>query len=470
SRLFNIINKNVDGIVVVDPDGIVRFVNPAIESIVGLKSEELLGELFGFPVVAEKTTELNIIHKSGKIVYVEMRVVVTEWEGQIAYIASLRDITKRKQAEEKINQQNIFLNTVIESIHNPFYVIDANDYKIKMANTAAKSGNLIENPTCYAITHKRNKPCDETEYVCPLRELKKNKKPVVVEHIHCDKDGNYRDVEVHGYPIFDSEGNVSQMIEYTLDITERKNLQEQLRHSQKMEAIGQLAGGIAHKFNNFLMALSGYSELLLNHLNEDDPLYENAGKIKEVTYRAASLTRELLVFSRKQNLNLEILDLNNLVIETEKMLKPFIGMDIEIVTLLEPELGQVKADSDQIEQVIMNLAVNARDVMPKGGILTIQTQNMTIDEKYCRAFPESKPGRFVCLVIKDTGVGMDREIIKHIFEPFFSTKARGKGTGLGLSTVYGIIKQHAGWITVKSKPGKGSAFSIFLPSVEKTLK
>ncbi|TES94322.1 MAG: PAS domain-containing sensor histidine kinase, partial [Candidatus Cloacimonadota bacterium] len=266
-------------------------------------------------------------------------------------------------------------------------------------------------------------------------------------------------------PVKDDQANVIGILGIFWDITEHRQLEQQLRHSQKMEAIGRLAGGIAHKFNNLLMALRGYSVLLLKQLSDSDPVYENVKKISEVTSSAALLTRQLLAFSRKQALDLTIVDPNLLIAETGKMFQPIIGEHINLVTHLDPEIEYVKVDSDQIEQVIMNLVVNARDAMTKGGTLTIETRNVTLNDEDYQSIKESKPGRFVCLLIKDTGAGMDEEVVKHIFEPFFSTKERGKGTGLGLSTVYGIIKQHGGWINVYSKLSKGTTFEIYLPAV-----
>jgi len=244
---------------------------------------------------------------------------------------------------------------------------------------------------------------------------------------------------------------------------ERSTIEAQLRHTQKMEAIGRLAGGVAHDFNNLLTPITGYSQLLLSRLEDHNPLRKDIEEIKKAAERAASLTRQLLAFSRKQVLQPEVLDLNAVVADMEKLLRRLIGEDIELVTALEPGLESVKADPGQIEQVIMNLAVNARDAMPEGGRLIIKTENVTLDEEHCKVIPEARPGKFVCLSVTDTGVGMDKETLQHIFEPFFTTKEGGKGTGLGLSVVYGIVKQHEGWIDVSSVPGRGATFKVYLP-------
>jgi PAS domain S-box-containing protein len=253
----------------------------------------------------------------------------------------------------------------------------------------------------------------------------------------------------------------------TEDVTETRALEQQLRQAQKMEAIGRLAGGIAHDFNNILMVISGYCEFLVEGTAGDPQLQGPAKEIANAAERATSLTRQLLAFSRKQMLAPKVLDLNGIVTENLKMLQRVIGEDIDLVMTPASELHPVKADPGQIEQVIMNLAVNARDAMPKGGKLTIETANVSLDENYARFHAPLKPGEYVMLAISDTGQGMDSDTQTHIFEPFFTTKG-AKGTGLGLSTVYGIIKQSEGYIWVSSERGKGTTFKIYLPRVTET--
>jgi len=249
-------------------------------------------------------------------------------------------------------------------------------------------------------------------------------------------------------------------------LTALRRSEEQLLQSQKLEAVGQLAGGIAHDFNNLLTAIIGYSDHALRDLEVEGKLRRNLTEIKRAGERAAALTRQLLAFSRKQVMQPKVFALNDVVVDLEKMLRRLIGEDVELRASLEKNLGQVKADPGQIEQVIMNLVVNARDAMPLGGKLSIETANVVLDESYARQHAPATPGAYVMLAVSDTGSGIDDETIKHIFEPFFTTKETGKGTGLGLSMVYGIIKQSGGNIWVYSEVGKGTTFKIYIPRVD----
>ncbi len=382
----------------------------------------------------------------------------------IETISSLKkQMTELKQAEDQILHQNELLNNIINSLTHPFYVIDAETYEITMANAATHFGDLTEKSKCYLLTHKHDKPCEGDEHPCTIREIMKTKRPVVLEHTHYNSIAKPGYFNVYGYPIFDSDGNVIKVIEYTIDITDKKKMEKQFLQAQKMEAVGNLAGGIAHDFNNLLSAIIGYSEMALTDLSSNHPAWEKIKIIMDAGEKAAMLTRQILAFSRKQILEIKVINLNSVVENMSKILRRVIGDDVQLEINTRPAAKNVKADAGQIEQVLMNLSVNARDAMPDGGRLIIETENIELDEEYARNHEGVEPGSYVMLAVTDTGVGMNPEVQEKIFEPFFTTKG-DKGTGLGLSTIYGIVKQHGGHIYVYSEPNVGSTFKIYLPS------
>jgi hypothetical protein len=281
---------------------------------------------------------------------------------------------------------------------------------------------------------------------------------------HRIKDGSSIDVEVASHTI--SYGGREAVLSVLQDITQRRQLEEQLRQSAKMEAVGMLAGGIAHDFNNLLTIINGYSHILLGAMPESDPNYEAVEQIMKAGERAAALTRQLLSYSRRQVRQPKLLNLNQVLGEIEPMLRRLIGEDIEFQYNLAAEIGQVNADPGQVEQVIMNLAVNARDAMPRGGRLTIETRNVELDRLYASTHTGTQPGSYVALLVGDTGTGMDAETRAHMFEPFFTTKAQGQGTGLGMTTVFSIVKQSGGGMEVQTAPGKGTAVKVYLPRID----
>ena len=305
--------------------------------------------------------------------------------------------------------------------------------------------------------------------VCPMNQCLNN------EDV-CEKEIHTRDDKywiVRGNKVKDENGRMIGVVEVVSEITgrkkaemERASMESQLLQAQKMEAIGTLTGGVAHDFNNLLTAIQGCTDMALLRIEPDTPVYYDLNEVRNASERAAELTRQLLLFSRKHPSNIVPMNLNQTIDDLLKMLHRLIGEDVGIHTALEPDLWTVKADKGSIEQVLMNLSVNARDAMSGGGRLTIKTMNVHLDDAYCRSIPESRPGKFVRLTVSDTGHGMDKDTIEHIFEPFFSTKGPGRGTGLGLSVVYGIVKQHEGWINVKSILKSGTTFEVMLPAVD----
>ena len=280
------------------------------------------------------------------------------------------------------------------------------------------------------------------------------------------KDGSAITVRISGRAVSSADEPADVLEAIAEDVTDRRALEDQFRQAQKMEAVGRLAGGVAHDFNNLLMVISGYAEVILAQVDPSSPLLEKGRAIQLAADRATTLTRQLLAFSRKQLLELKVVDVNAIVQDMERLLRPLIGENIDLVTILSPQAAHTRADAGQLEQVIMNLVVNAKDAMPAGGRLTLRTENVVLDENHRRGQQFIRPGTYVTLVVRDTGMGMDRETQSRIFEPFFTTKEKGKGTGLGLSTVYGIVKQSGGYVMVQSELGRGTTFQIYLPLVE----
>ena len=280
------------------------------------------------------------------------------------------------------------------------------------------------------------------------------------------RDGGIITVRISGRAVSSTDEPADVLEAIAEDVTDRRALEDQFRQSQKMEAVGRLAGGVAHDFNNLLMVISGYAEVILADLPGEHPLHEKGRAIQIAADRATTLTRQLLAFSRKQLLELKVVDVNAIVADMERLLRPLIGENIELAAVLTPQAAHVRADAGQLEQVLMNLVVNAKDAMPNGGRLTIQTQNILMDESLRRGQQFIRPGNYVMLSVSDTGTGMDKETQSRIFEPFFTTKEKGKGTGLGLSTVYGIVKQSGGYVMVQSEVGHGTSFHIYLPQVQ----
>ncbi|HET7106912.1 MAG TPA: PAS domain S-box protein [Candidatus Acidoferrum sp.] len=370
---------------------------------------------------------------------------------------------ERRRAEEELRKSESMLSLLFE--HNPLstWLYDVETLRFLRVNQAAVAQygytqNEFESMTILEVRLGAERAGAETY----LLEMKADAE----EHgfwVHQGKDGKTFEVELISHELVYAGRRVRLVV--AQDISERRHLELQLRQSQKMEAVGRLAGGVAHDFNNLLMVIKGHTELLLGALAPGDSIARKIEQIDRSADRATTLTRQLLAFSRLQVLQPQIISLNSVVEEMGKLLPRLIGEDIELVLRPGQNLGTIRADASQMEQVIMNLAVNSRDAMPTGGKLLIGTRNCDLDQSYTASHPLMKPGAYVLLDVTDTGTGMDEETQAHIFEPFFTTKEKGKGTGLGLATVYGIVKQSGGFIWVYSELGKGTSFKIYLPRV-----
>ena len=400
---------------------------------------------------------------SVRIVHAQWKVIFDETTGKPRRMfGTIQDITERKKAEERFykafnaNPEPISIATISEGRY-----IDVNDSFLRVSGYSREEviGRTSEELNFWA------EPEGRARFIELLREQGSVRG---LEITFRTKSGEIR-TATDSAEIIDVAGQEC-VIAIFRDITEQKTLEKQLRQTQKMEAIGQLSGGIAHDFNNLLGVIIGYSEILEQRLPPGDALHKECLQIKKAGQSAASLTRQLLAFSRQQVLEPRVLDLNLIVLNVEKMLRRLIGEQIEFRTKLDPALGRVKADEGQIEQVIINLAVNARDAMPDGGKLMIETSNAELDEEYARRHPTQQAGSYVLLTIADTGMGMDANTQSHIFEPFFTTKEIGKGTGLGLATVYGVVKQSDGHIWVYSELGQGTIFKIYLPQTGQSIR
>ena len=383
----------------------------------------------------------------------------------------VHDISERNQAKEQLRDER-FANALLESVQVGIVACDERGV-LTLFNQVARSWHGLPAEPLPAEQWTEHYGWCLPDGRTPLRmeqiplfRALEGERVTDVEMMIVPKQGDARTVLASGRPILDSEGNKLGAVAAMIDITERKHLEQQFRHSQKMEAVGHLAGGVAHDFNNFLTIITGYGQMLQRSLEPGSAMRAHVEEILKSGERAAALTRQLLTFSRRQEFSPRMLDLNTVVSSTENMIRLLIGNDIELLTVLPSGLGFVRGDAGQIEQVIMNLAVNARDAMPNGGRMTLETSNVELDEAYARGHVQVKPGHYVMLAVTDTGCGMDSSIQAHIFEPFFTTKDPGKGTGLGLATVYGIVKQHGGNIWVYSEPDQGTAFKIYFPRVE----
>jgi len=487
---FPILHKAPYGIALIDNDGKFIYINPAFTNITGYSLEDIFWgrewlhkasrfleyreEIINSQKrgVVEKCIEktFSIICKNGEIKAIEVRPTLLD-DGRIVMI--LFDITERKQAEEALSHSEEQYRLIAENTKDLICTLDlqGNFHYVSPSfkEVLGYSSEELRGLNAFSLIH----PDDRETTMKIYQQALINKEAGNAEFRYRHKNGNWRVFESVGNWIFNGNGAPPKSVLVSRDITERKQaeekmaaLQVQLGQSQKMEAIGRLGGGIAHDFNNILAVIQGYSDLCLFRIPKEDPLREDIQAITNAVKRAANLISQLLAFSRRQTMEMEVINLNPLLQNLEKMLHRVIGEDVKLVTTLPDDLGRVKADPGQIEQILLNLAVNARDAMPSGGKLTIETANVTLKETGSQNHMGLTPGHYVMISITDTGLGMTQEVKERIFEPFFTTKEIGKGTGLGLSMVYGIVKQSGGHIGVDSEPGKGTTFRIYLPRVD----
>lgn len=474
----------INGMAILDTDGKYVYANPAYAKMIGHPSPEaLLGKPWHeisntqdvTPVRAEIRENLKqhgkwsgpitVHHRDGTVVPMEVAITLLPDGGTICVT---RDITKTLTAQRARAEAEIKYRMLVEQIAAISYIAELGahgQWRYVSPQVETILGFSPEEWLSGSTDWMRHIPAEDHHIVHAAEESSSRGEPFQAEYRITRKDGRVVWVSDNAVVVRGSDSH-PVMEGLIVDITDRKQLENQLQQSRRMEAVGRLAGGIAHDFNNLLTIIKGYAEMALNRPGNPAQLTADVQQIGNAAERASTLIRQLLAFSRKQVLQPKSLDLNASVEGLDKLLSRLMGAHIQMTTEYGKHLGTVKADPSQIEQVIMNLVVNARDAMPNGGRLTIETSNVELDANYARDHVTVRPGRYVMLAVSDTGIGMEPETLAHIFEPFYTTKGGGRGTGLGLSTVYGIVKQSGGYIWVYSEPGKGTAFKVYLPRVE----
>jgi PAS domain S-box-containing protein len=477
TRLAALVEHSADPIVSADLGGRITSWNGAAERLYGYAAAEVLGRPLAALVPPDRVGELHDVRarlvrgetvppfetgpppRDGRRIDVSLRLsAVRDRAGQVVGASGIhRDITERKRAEEALRQSEEAYRTLFERNPYPMFVYDRQTLAYLAVNDAAVQQYGYTREEFLAMTLKDIRPPEDVPAL--LEALVRSRPELERAGVwrHRKKDGSLIDVEIVAHAL--SFGGRPAGIVMAYDVTERRRLEEQFLQAQKMEAVGRLAGGVAHDFNNLLTVINGYADMLLEDLGEDAPPAAHARAIRGAGERAAALTQQLLAFGRKQIVSPRLLDLNAVVADAARLLGRLIGEDILLELDLRPGLGRVRADPNQLQQVILNLAVNARDAMPRGGRLALSTADAVLDERTAGV----RPGPYLLLSVTDTGHGMSDEVRQHLFEPFYTTKGLGRGTGLGLATVYGVVKQAGGHIEVETSPGAGTTFRVYLP-------
>jgi two-component system cell cycle sensor histidine kinase/response regulator CckA len=485
--LAAMVESSDDAIIGETLDGTITSWNRGAEALYGYRPDEIVGRSIGILMPLEYADDVARIlerirsgevvqhsetvrsHKDGRQIVVSISISpVRDSQGVIHGASTIaRDMTAQRHAQQALEDSEHRYRLLFENNPQPMWVYDRETLAFLTVNDTAVRSYGYRRDEFLGMTVNDLRPKGDVPSLPEAATAQKTELIQAGPWRHRTKDGQIIHVEIAEHPIV--FGERSACLAQATDVTERTRLEEQLRQAQRLESVGRLAGGVAHDFNNLLTVINGYAEMLLNDASVGESAREALGQIRQAGERAAGLTGQLLAFSRRQVLQPVVLNINTVVNDTETLLRRLIGEDIVLVTSLSADLGLVRADAGQMQQIIMNLAVNSRDAMPNGGNLHIETSNVTLDEDYRSEHHGVRRGPHVMLAVSDTGLGMSPEIRARIFEPFFTTKEIGKGTGLGLATVYGMVKQGGGWIWVYSEPGRGTTFKIYLPRTDEPL-
>jgi two-component system cell cycle sensor histidine kinase/response regulator CckA len=480
-RFRRLFESGVAGVTIWDFDGKLNEVNDAFLAMLGYTREEMRAGKLTWEVITPPARlaadtearaqlrstgflpprEREYLHKDGR--HIAALVGSATLEGTSECISYVTDISMRKRKEEAIRASEEQYRALFDQSPFSKFLYEQETLRFLAVNDAAIRHYGYSRQEFLQMTVENIRPRDPAGPVTRLSATEAGAQSVT-QRRHVKKDGTLIDVEITGHQLV--LGATPCCIAVALDVTERNRMEVQIRQAQKMEAIGNLAGGVAHDFNNLLSIILSYSQMLAADLQPGDPMRGDLDEISKAGERAAGLTRQLLAFSRQQILQPRILDLNAVVGGVAKMLRRLVGEDVELDVVSGAALGTVNADPGQVEQVVMNLVVNARDAMPDGGKLTVETSNVELDSTYAAEHPGVEPGAYVMLAVTDTGTGMDGATRERIFEPFFTTKEKGKGTGLGLSTVFGIVRQSGGSVRVRSELGEGTTIHVYFPQAD----